>query len=80
MRRPRPGPALRLPPLRAPERVLAGYATVAFGIGAAGSVMHREWTFAAIGTIMAAAGVALLLHDHRQWRAVRRSNATSRPR
>lgn len=65
----RDGP--QLAPLRPFDRVVAGYATLAFALGAGESVLVREWSFALLGGIMAASGIALLLHDHRRWRATR---------
>lgn len=64
---------MRLEPLRPIDRVVAGYATLAFALGAGESVAMRELGFALLGAIPAAAGVALLLYDHRRWRAARRA-------
>lgn len=61
-----------LAPLRPFDRIVAGYATVAFAMGAAESVTVREWIFASLGTVMAALGLALLVHDHLRWRIERR--------
>lgn len=61
-----------LAPLRSADRVVAGYATIAFGIGGIGGAIQRQWIFAVTGAIMAGAGFALLLHDHRRWRVARR--------
>ena len=63
---------MRLELLRPFERVVAGYATLAFALGAGESAVMREWSFALLGAVLATAGVALLLHDHRRWRAERR--------
>lgn len=59
--------------LRPFDRVVAGYATSAFAIGGGHSVMTREWHFALLGFTLTAAGVALLLTDHRRWRIERRA-------
>lgn len=67
----RRAPRLQLAPLRPFDRVVAGYATLAFALGAGESALVGEWSFALLGGIMAASGVALLLHDHRRWRAER---------
>ena len=67
---------MRLQPLRPFDRVVAGYATLAFALGAGESAALRDWSFALLGVILTAAGVALLVHDHRRWRAARRA-ATS---
>jgi hypothetical protein len=69
---------MRLEPLRPFDRVVAGYATLAFALGAGESAAMHEWRFALLGAIPTAAGVALLLYDHRRWRAARRA-ATSAP-
>ncbi len=61
----------RLAALRPFDRIVAGYATLAFAIGAGESAVMREWSFAVLGGIMTAFGLALLLHDHRRWRAER---------
>lgn len=61
-----------LAPLRPFDRIVAGYATLAFAMGAAESVSVREWIFASLGTVMAALGIALLVHDHLRWRTERR--------
>ena len=63
---------MRLQPLRPVDRVVAGYATLAFALGAGESAAMREWSFVLLGVILTAAGVALLVHDHRRWRAARR--------
>lgn len=65
------GSPVRIAPLRPFDRVVAGYATLAFAFGAAESAIMREWSFALLGGIMTVAGVALLLHDHLRWRAAR---------
>ncbi len=67
----RPDSRVRISPLRPFDRVVAGYATLAFAFGAAESAIMGEWSFALLGGIMTVAGVALLLHDHRRWRASR---------
>lgn len=64
---------MRLEPLRPFDRVVAGYATLAFALGAGESAVLREWRFAMLGATLAALGVALLGHDHRRWRAARRA-------
>jgi hypothetical protein len=66
----------RLQPLRPFDRVVAGYATLAFALGGGKSATAHEWGFALLGTVMAGAGVALLLLDHRRWRTSRRARAT----
>ena len=75
MRAPRPRTDLRLRPLRPFDRVVAGYATLAFALGGGRSAALRDWRFALLGAVMSVAGVALLLHDHRRWRAERRAGA-----
>lgn len=67
---------MRLETLRPFERVLAGYATLAFALGAGQSAAMREWSFALLGSILSGAGIVLLVNDHRRWRAERRA-ATS---
>ena len=59
--------------LRPFDRIVAGYATSAFALGGGHSVLTREWHFALLGFSFTAAGVALLLADHRRWRAQRRA-------
>ena len=66
---------IRLAPLRPFDRIVAGYATLAFAVGAGESAVMREWSVTLVGVAMAALGVALLLHDHRRWRAERRTGA-----
>lgn len=73
MRRHRWTGGIRLAPLRPFDRIVAGYATLAFAVGAGESAVMREWSIALVGVAMALLGVALLLHDHRRWRAERRS-------
>jgi hypothetical protein len=68
---------MRIEPLRPFERVLAAYAALAFALGAAESVVVREWSFAVLGAALSTAGLALLVHDHRRWRAAR--EGASRP-
>ena len=63
---------MRLAPLRSFDRVVAGYATIAFAIGAARSVVTHEWMFVVLGATMSGTGVVLLVHDHHRWRARRR--------
>jgi hypothetical protein len=70
---------MRFEPLRSFERVIAGYATLAFALGAGESAVMHEWSYALLGVIFAAAGVALLLYDHRQWRAARRVHRPDAP-
>ncbi|MEO7714321.1 MAG: hypothetical protein ABIV10_15520 [Gemmatimonadaceae bacterium] len=62
----------RMVPLRPFDRIVAGYATSAFALGGGHSILTREWHFALLGFSCTAAGVALLLADHRRWRAQRR--------
>lgn len=64
---------MRLEPLRPFDRVVAGYATLAFALGSGESAVRREWSFALLGAILAVAGVALIGYDHRRWRAARRA-------
>lgn len=66
---------IRLAPLRPFDRIVAGYATLAFAVGAGESAVMREWSVTLVGVAMAALGVALLLHDHRRWRAERQPGA-----
>ena len=66
---------MRIAPLRPFDRVVAGYATLAFAIAAGESIAMREWVIALFGIALSAAGIALLLHDHRRWRAERRATA-----
>ena len=66
---------MRLAPLRPFDRVVAGYATLAFALAAGESIAMHEWLIALFGIALSAAGVALLLHDHRRWRSERRANA-----
>ena len=61
-----------LAPLRPFDRIVAGYATLAFAMGAAESVTVRDWIFASLGALMAGLGIALLVHDHLRWRTERR--------
>ena len=70
---------MRLQPLRPFDRVVAGYATLAFALGAGESAAMRDWSFALLGVILTAAGVALLMHDHRRWRAERRAASVRTP-
>jgi hypothetical protein len=70
----------RLAPLRPVDRVVAGYATSAFALVAGDRLMLREWTIGALGVVMSAAGVVLLVHDHRRWRAERPAGRRARPR
>ena len=66
---------MQLVPLRPFDRVVAGYATFAFALGAGESAAVHEWSFALLGAMLAAAGAGLLLIDHRRWRAARRTAA-----
>lgn len=68
---------IRLAPLRSFDRIVAGYATLAFAVGAGESAVMREWSITLIGVAMALLGVALLVHDHRRWRAERRSRPST---
>jgi len=68
---------MRLAPLRPFDRIVAGYATLAFALGAARSATMHEWGFVLLGVVFMAAGFALLLHDHRRWRTARRAAATA---
>lgn len=63
----------RVAPLRPFDRIVAGYATSAFALGGGHSLLTREWHFALLGFGFTAAGVALLVADHRRWRAQRRA-------
>jgi hypothetical protein len=55
-------------PLRPFDRVVAGYATLAFGLAAAEGIAMRKWLISATSVLLSAAGVALLMYDHRRWR------------
>jgi hypothetical protein len=58
----------RIAPLRPIDRVVAGYATLAFALAAAEAAAMREWLIAAASVAASVAGVALLSHDHRRSR------------
>jgi hypothetical protein len=62
------GILMRIPPLRPFDRVVAGYATLAFALAAGESFVVRDWLIAAAGVLLSAAGLVLLAHDHRRWR------------
>lgn len=73
---------MRLAPLRPFDRVVAGYATLAFALAAGESIVMHEWMIALFGSALSAAGIALLFHDHRRWRSERRAstqNAATKP-
>jgi hypothetical protein len=65
---------MRLPPLRPFDRVVGGYATLAFALAAGESIAMHEWAIALCVTMLSAMGIALLLHDHRRWRSQRRDS------
>jgi hypothetical protein len=66
---------MRLAPLRPFDRVVAGYATLAFALAAGESIAMHEWLIALFGIALSAAGIALLFNDHRRWRSERRAAA-----
>jgi hypothetical protein len=59
---------MRIAPLRPVDRVVAGYATLAFALAAAEALVTREWLVAAASVLLSAFGVMLLRHDHRRSR------------
>jgi hypothetical protein len=66
---------MQIAPLRPFDRIIAAYATLAFALAAGESIALHEWVLVLLAGAFCAAGVALLLHDHRRWRSEQRASA-----